>query len=68
MAPENVQVIHVKLQMQPDIDFFLMHLKDNQAQVFSKNLRIYPSLQEVFVNFSTNCQILYIKTGRQSLL
>ena len=68
MAPENVQVVHLKLQMQPDADFFEKLLKDNQPQEISKNLRIYPSLQEEFVNFSMNCQISYIKTGRQSLL
>ena len=65
MAPENVQVIHLKLQMQPDVDFFEKLLKDNQAQEIRKNLRIYPSLQEMFVNFSMNCQISYIETGRQ---
>ena len=64
MAPENVQVIHLKLQMQPDIDFFEKLLKDNQAQEIYKNLRIHPSLQEEFTNFSMNRQILYIETGR----
>ena len=44
MAPENVQVIHLKLQMQLDVDFFEKHLKDNQAWEICKNLRIYPSL------------------------
>ena len=65
MAPENVQVVHLKLQMQPDIDFFKKLLKDNQAQETNKNLRIYPSLQEEFINFSMNHQISYIKTRRQ---
>ena len=62
MAPENV---HLKLQVQPDIDFFEKLLKDNQAQEISKNLRIYSSLQEEFINFSMNRQISYIETGRQ---
>ena len=66
MAPENVQVVHLKLQ--PDIDFFEKLLKNNQAQEICKNLRIYPSLQEEFINFFMNRQILYIKTGRQPLL
>ena len=61
MAPENVQVVHLKPQMQPDEKL----LKDNQAQEICENLRIYPSLQEEFVNFSMNRQILYIETGRQ---
>ena len=65
MAPENVQVVHIKLQMQSDVDFFEKLLKDNQAQKICKNLRIYPLLQEEFVNFSMNCQISYIKTRRQ---
>ena len=68
MAPENIQVIHLKLQMQPDVDFLVKLLKDNYAWEICKNLRIYPSLQEEFVNFSMNCQILYIETGRQPLL
>ena len=68
MAPENVQVILLKLQMQPDVDFFEKLLKDNQAQDISENLRIYPSLQAEFVNFSLNRQISYIETGRQTLL
>ena len=68
MAPEDVQVIHLKLQMKPDIDFFEKLLKDNQAQVICKNLRIYLSLQEEFVNFSMNCQISYFETIRQPLL
>ena len=44
--PENIQVVHLKLQMQPDVDVFEKLLKDNQAQEICKNLRIYPSLQE----------------------
>ena len=64
MAPENFQVVHLKLQMQPDVDFFEKLQKDNQAQEICKNLRIYPSLQEEFVNFM-NRQISYIETGRQ---
>ena len=67
MAPENVQVVHLKLQMQPDVNFFKKLLKDNQAQEICNNLRIYPSLQEEF-NFSMNRQISYIETGRQPLL
>ena len=42
MAPENVQVVHLKLQMQPDVDFFENILKDNRAQEICKNLRISP--------------------------
>ena len=44
MAPENVQVVHIKLQMQPDVDFFKKLLKDNQAEEICKNLRMYLSL------------------------
>ena len=33
MAPENVQVVYQKLQMQPDVDFFEKLLKDNQAKI-----------------------------------
>ena len=51
MTPENVQVGNLKSQMQPDIDFFKKLLKDNQAQEICKNLGIYPSLQEEFINF-----------------
>ena len=65
MAPENVQVVHLKLQMQPDVDFFEKLLKDNQAQGICKILRIHSLLQEELVNFSTNCQISYIEIGRQ---
>ena len=68
MTPKNVQVVHLKLQMQSDVDFYKKFLKENQAQKICKNLRIYPSLQEEFVNFSMNCQISYIETGRQLLL
>ena len=68
MAPENVKVVDLKLQMQSDVDFFEKLLKDNKAQEICKNLRIYPPLQEEFVNFSMNRQISYIETGRQSLL
>ena len=68
MAPENVQVIHLKLQMQLDVDFFMKLPKDNQAQEICKNLSIYPLLQREFVNFSMICQISYIETGRQPLL
>ena len=32
MAPENVQVVHLNLQMQPGVDFFEKLLKDNQVQ------------------------------------
>ena len=64
----NDQVVHLKLQRQPDVSLFKKLLKDNRAQEICKNLRIYPSLQEEFVNFSMNCQILYIKTGKQPLL
>ena len=63
MVPENVQVIRLKVQMQPDVDFFEKPLKNNQAQEISKNLRTYPSLQEEFVIFSMNRQILYIETA-----
>ena len=65
MAPENVRIIHLKLKMQPDIDFFEKLLKDNQAQ---ETCKIYPSLQEGIVNFSMNCQIPFTETGRQLLL
>ena len=68
MESENVQVVHLKLQMQLDVDFFENLLKDNQAQEICKNLIIYLSLQEEFVIFSMNCQILYIETGRELLL
>ena len=61
MAPENVPVVHLNLQMQLDIDFFEKLLKDNQAQEICKN-------HEEFVNFSMNRQISYIETGRQPLL
>ena len=68
MAPENVKVVHLKLQMQPDVDVFEKLLNDNQAQEICKNLRIYPSLQEEFINLSMNHQNSYIETGRQFLL
>ena len=67
MAPENVQVVHLKLQILPDVDFFEKFLKDNQPQKISKSLRIYPSLQEEFVNFSMNRQISCIETEKQPL-
>ena len=57
-----------KLQMQPDVDFVKKLLKDNQAQEICKNLRIYLSLQEEFVNFSMNRQMSYTETGWQALL
>ena len=41
MALENVLVIHLKLQMQPDVDFFGKHLKDHKVQEICKNLSIY---------------------------
>ena len=63
MAPENIQVIKLKLQMQPDVEFFKKLLKDNQAPEICKNLRIYPSLQGEF-NFFMNSKISYIETGR----
>ena len=53
MAPENVEVVHLKLQMQPDVNFFEKLPKENQAQEICKNLRIYPAFQEKF-NFSMN--------------
>ena len=68
MALEKIQVVQLKLQMQLVVDFFEKLLKNNQAQEIYKNLRIYPSLQEEFVNFSMSHQISYIETGRQSLL
>ena len=68
MTPENVPVVHLKLQMQSDVDFFEKFLKDNQAQEMCKNLRIHPSFQEGFVNFSINHQISYIEPGKQPLL
>ena len=40
--------------------------KDNQEQEICKNFRIYPSLQEEFIDFSMNCQISYIKTWRHA--
>ena len=46
MAPENVPVVHLNLQMQPGIDFLVKLLKENQAQEICKNLRIYPSLKD----------------------
>ena len=33
MAPENIQVVYQKLQMQLDVDFFEKLLKDNQAKI-----------------------------------
>ena len=44
MAPENIQVVYLKWQMQSDFDFFEKLLKDNQAQEICKYLRIYPLL------------------------
>ena len=44
MAPENVLVVLLKLQMQPDVDFFEKLLKDNQVQEICKYLKTYPSL------------------------
>ena len=67
MSPENVHVSHQKVQMQPDVDFFEKILKNNQAQEICKNLKIYRSFQERFVNFSMNPQISYIETRRQLL-
>ena len=64
MTPENVQVVHLKLKMQPEVDFFEKLLKDNHAQQICTNLRICQSLQQEFVNFSVNHQISYIETGR----
>ena len=49
--------LNIKLQMHPDVDFFEKLLKDNKSQEISKILKIYPSLQEEFVNFSMNRQI-----------
>ena len=40
--------------MQADVDFFEKLLKDNEAQENGKDLRIYSSLQEEFINFSMN--------------
>ena len=40
----------------------------NQAQEICKILRIYPSLQEEFANFSMNRHISYIETERQPML
>ena len=68
MSPENVLVVYLELQMQPDFNYFEKLLKDNQAQKICKNLRIYPSLQEEFINFSMNRQISHIETGRQALV
>ena len=68
MAPENVQVDHLKLQMQPDVYFFEKFLKDNQAQEICKDIRIHPSLQEEIANISRNRQISYIEIGRPFLL
>ena len=44
MAPENIQVVHLKLQMQPDNNFFKKFVKDNQAQDLqnSQDLPITP--------------------------
>ena len=64
IAPEDIQVPYLKLQIQPDINFFEKLQKDNQAEEICKNVRIYPSLQEEFINFSMNCQILYIKNRK----
>ena len=44
MTPENVQAVHLKQQMQPEVNFFKKLLKDNLAQEICKNPRIYPSL------------------------
>ena len=41
MAQENVQVVHLKLQMQLDVDFFKKLLKEDQAQEMFKNLSVY---------------------------
>ena len=68
MSPENFQVVHLKLKMKSDVDLFQKLLKDNQAQEIFENLSIYQSLQEEFFNFSMNCQISYIETGRHPLL
>ena len=62
MAAGNVQDVHLKLQMLSHVDFFEV----NQAQGICENPRIFPSLQEEFVNVSTNRQISYIETGKQS--
>ena len=48
---KKIHVVHLKLQTQPDFDFQEKLLKDNQVQKICKNLRIYPSLQEEFINF-----------------
>ena len=64
MAPENVQVVHLKLEMQPDVNFFEKLLKDNQAQEICKNLRIYPSLQDVHFLFLRRGIILWIELPR----
>ena len=40
MAPENVQFVHLKVQIQPDVDFFGKLLKDNQTQDINKNLNL----------------------------
>ena len=45
---------------------FEKFLKDNQAQEICKNLRIYPSLQEEFVNFSMNRQNLVYRNRRSA--
>ena len=66
MSPESVQVVHLKLQMQPEVDFFEKLLKDNDVQEISKNFRIYALIQEELVNFSMNRQIAYIETGRDN--
>ena len=68
MTLENVRVVHLKLQMQPDVNFFEKLQKVNNFQEISKNLKIYPSLLEVLINVSMNRQISYIETGRQSRL
>ena len=59
MPPVNVQVVHLILQMQPDVDFKEKLLKDNQAQEICKNLRIYLSFQEEFVNFHESQNLVY---------
>ena len=41
--------------------------KGQSSSKYLQKLKIYPSLQEEFVNFSMDRQISYIKTGRQPL-
>ena len=63
MAPENAQVIHLKLQMQPDVDFFEKLLTDNKAQEICKNLRITSRRVHQLLHESPNLVYRNMKTA-----